>query len=106
MTRLYIAGPYSHPDPLQRERNTHAAFAAGLAAIKAGHAPFIPHLSHHFDQWAQAQGISIPYETYMAWDDAFLSVCDGLLSLGSSPGADRELERARSLGIPITKAVP
>ena len=99
--RIYVAGPYSHPDPRERERNVEHAMAAGLALLERGHFPFIPHLSHLFDQWAQTRGLTIPYETYLQWDAAFLERCEGLLYLSSSPGADRELEYAVSLGKPI-----
>jgi hypothetical protein len=99
--RLYLAGPYSDPDPAVQKRNAERAMATGLALLKQGHAPFIPHLSHFFDQWATRTGHVVPYETYLAWDAAFLSVCEGLVWLGSSPGADRELELAARLGKPV-----
>jgi hypothetical protein len=101
MTRIYVAGPYSHPDPLVRERNTHAAMRAGFELLLQGHAPFIPHVSHYFDAWAQSQGIVVPYESYMAWDAAFLKVCDGVLVLGHSPGVEQERAEAERLGLPI-----
>src|SRR5688572_13024698 len=96
--RLYLAGPYSDPEPEVRELHTERAMATGLALLRQGHHPFIPHLSHFFDAWAQSHGVTIPYETYLSWDAAFLEVCDGLVWLGSSPGADRELELAVRLG--------
>jgi hypothetical protein len=99
--RIYVAGPYSSSDQTTRNGNVEQAMAAGLALLENGHLPFIPHLSHLFDQWAQQQGIAIPYETYLTWDAAFLECCDGLLYLGPSPGADRELEYAVRLGLPI-----
>lgn len=100
MSRIYVAGPYSHPDPMVRERNTHAAMRAGLGLLQHGHAPFIPHLSHYFDVWAQQHGVVVPYETYMEWDAAYLSVCDGVLILGHSPGVEQELLEAERLEIP------
>jgi hypothetical protein len=99
--RIYVAGPYSSIDQAERERNVERALAAGLALLDAGHAPFIPHLSHYFDHWATRQGRTIPYEQYLVWGAAFLEVCEGLLLLGSSPGADREVELAVRLGKPI-----
>ena len=99
--RIYVAGPYSDPDPLTREQNVERAMAAGLALLDAGHFPFIPHLLHFFDAWATTQGRSIPSETYLRWDAEFLACCDGLLYLGASPGAERELELAVRLGMPV-----
>ena len=99
--RIYIAGPYSHPDPAVREQHVARAMQAGLGLLQAGHAPVIPHLNHYFDEWVVKQGIALSYEQYMRWDAALLEVCDGMLFLGSSPGADRELELAVRLGKPI-----
>jgi hypothetical protein len=105
MRRIYVAGPYSHPDPAVREGNTHAAMSAGFHLLEQGHAPFIPHLSHYFDVWAQQQGVDVPYETYMAWDAAYLSVCDGVLVLGHSPGVEKELAQAERLGLPVLQSL-
>ena len=99
--RLYVAGPYSSPDPVERERNTERAMEMGLALLTESHHPFIPHLSHVFDSWATEHGLSTPYDTYLQWDTAFLAICDGVVWLGSSPGADRELELAVRLDKPI-----
>ena len=99
--RIYIAGPYSSPDPAQRRQHVEDAMVAGLAVLERGHLPFIPHLTHYFAEWAQAQGVAIPYETYLHWDAAFLEQCEALLYLGRSPGADRELEAAVRLRKPI-----
>lgn len=92
--RVYVAGPITKGDQFL---NVRAAIDAADTLLKAGHAPFVPHINvlwhmvHEHD-----------YETWMAWDDAFLQVCDALLRIpGDSPGADREVERARELGIPV-----
>ena len=47
----------------------------------------------------------LDYEHYLGWDFAFLEVCEALLFLGSSPGADRERAHAEALGIPIFESV-
>lgn len=105
MRRIYVAGPYIHHDPLVRERNTHAAMWARLDLLQQGHAPFIPHMSHYFDVWAQQQGVVVPYAAYMAWDAAYLAVCDGVLVLGRSPGVDQELAGAERLGLPVFRSM-
>jgi hypothetical protein len=105
MTRIYVAGPYSHPDPLIRERNTHVAMRAGLDVLQRGHVPFIPHLNHYFDIWAKDQGVVVSYEAYMAWDSAYLAVCDGVLILGHSPGVDQEVALAEQLGLPVFRSL-
>lgn len=93
MLRVYIAGPYSS----NPEANTLAAIAAGAVLIRAGYAPFVPHLSHYVEQQHPQ-----PYETWMQLDFAWLAVCDAIVRLpGASSGADREVDRARQLGIPV-----
>src|SRR3954470_14481638 len=99
--RIYIAGPYSHPNPQQRAQHVEQAFRAGRKFLRQVHAPFMPHLAHAFDQWCTDQGCPLFYEKYMTWDAAFLAQCEGVLLLGSSPGADREVELAVRLGIPV-----
>jgi hypothetical protein len=99
--RIYVAGPYGDPDPAVRERNVERAMAAGLALLDAGHVPYIPHLLHFFDDWATRRGRCIPYDTYLRWDAEFLACCEGLVYLGASPGAERELELAVRLGKPV-----
>src|SRR4051794_36644868 len=102
--RLYLAGPYSSADPAERLANVQAAFRAGRELLRQGHAPFIPHLAHWFAEWSEEQGCPLTYHDYLTWDAAFLAVSDGLVLLGSSPGAEQELELAVRLGKPILAA--
>lgn len=92
--RIYVAGPYTQGD---REGNTWSAINAGQTVLEAGGIPFVPHLFHFWEQvWAN------PYETWMEMDFAWLEVCDGLIRLpGKSPGADREVARARERDLPV-----
>jgi len=92
--RVYIAGPYTSGDTIQNVRN---AIEAAQTVVDAGHTPFIPHLFHfwHF---------LIPgdYEQWMRLDFDWLEQCEVLLRLpGESSGADREVELANVLGIPV-----
>ena len=92
--RVYIAGPYTHGDVAV---NVRQAVLAGIEILEAGHVPFIPHL-YHFAHCLVPQS----YETWTTLDLQWLDVCHCLLPLaGHSPGADREVERARELGLPI-----
>ena len=85
--RVYIAGPYTHGDVAVNVRN---AMLAGLEVIKAGHAAFIPHLSH-FIHLLDPQ----PYEFWTCHDMAWVDACDCVLRLpGHSPGADMECDYA------------
>jgi len=92
---VYIAGPYTHPDPVVNTRN---AIIAGDELQETGLVTcFVPHLSliqhmvapHDLDHW---------YE----YDLAMLRRCDALLRLtGESSGADKEMAFARAQQIPV-----
>jgi hypothetical protein len=85
-----------------RTANTEAALAAGLEIIGHGHTPFIPHLTHYFDLFVEKRvGHRLTPEIYYQWDLEILERCDALLYLNPSPGADRELERAKELGLTV-----
>lgn len=104
---IYVAGPYSADTGRQRAFNVCRALEAGLAILEKGHWPFIPHLTHFFDKWHCWEGFepAIEAETYMQWDFVILRRCDGLLYLSPSPGADRELELARQIGVPFWTSI-
>jgi hypothetical protein len=94
MKRIYVAGPYTKGDVCV---NVRTAVLAGLEIVKAGHAPFVPHLSH-FMHYLEPQG----YEVWMEQDFEWIRVCHALLRLpGESSGADREVSLATDLGIPV-----
>jgi hypothetical protein len=86
--RIYIAGPYTFPDP---ETNTANAIACGDKVAALGHTVFIPHLTHFWHSQ-----IPHDYEFWMAHDMQWLACCNAILRLpGESGGADREIEFAR-----------
>ena len=96
--RIYIAGPYS-ADTLEKKRdNVTRAIDAGLALWQKGHEPYIPHLTHFVDQRAKITKTPMAWKDYIAWDKAWLETCDALLFLGSSTGADLELDFAKKMG--------
>lgn len=92
---IYIAGPYSHPDPVA---NTHAAVRHGLMLRESYDvAVIIPHLS----LVAQLVGPRND-EFWYNLDLDVLAHCDGLVRIpGASRGADREVIVADELGIPV-----
>jgi hypothetical protein len=91
---VYIAGPYTHSDSAD---NVRAAILAGLDIFQAGHTPFIPHL-YHFAHMVYPMS----YERWMLLDLRWLQICHVVLRLpGDSPGADREVDFAKQLGMPI-----
>lgn len=94
MKRVYVAGPYTKGDVAA---NVRAACQAGLEIVKAGHAPFVPHLCH-FMHYLEPQR----YEVWMAQDFEWVKACHALLRLpGESSGADREVALALQCGIRV-----
>lgn len=88
--RVYVAGPYTGGNV---NRNVRAALCVGTWILAAGHLPFVPHVCHFWDCMFPGD-----YETWMRWDLGWLEQCDVVLRLpGVSPGADREVARAREL---------
>lgn len=92
--RIFVAGPYTSGDVAQNVRN--AVLAANLLT-QVGYIPYVPHLTH-FWHLLCPHPIGFWYHLHLDW----LEACDCLLRLpGESIGADREVERALELGIPV-----
>jgi nucleoside 2-deoxyribosyltransferase len=93
--RVYLAGPLTTGNMAV---NVHVAVMTAERLRRAGFVPFPPHL---FVEWEKIA----PGATYEEWLElcfAWLEVCDAVLRMpGHSPGADREVEFARKLGIPV-----
>lgn len=91
---VYIAGPYTHPDPVV---NTAEAIRVADKLAVFGFVPFCPHLTL-FWHFLRPHEIDFWYQLDLAW----LEKCDCVLRLpGESKGADFEIEIAKQLGIPI-----
>ena len=98
MKRVYIGSPYSIGDPIA---NVRRQIDAAEELIQAGFYPYLPLLSHF-----QHEIYPHDYDTWVRLDDAWLINCHTLLRLpGESKGADREVELARKLGIPVYYSV-
>jgi hypothetical protein len=96
--KVYIAGPYTAQTEEQMVTNVNAAIDASFIIYSRGHFPYIPHLTHFIDQRAKEVGFRLEWEDYIRWDLVWLEGCDALLYLGSSRGADMELEAAKKAG--------
>lgn len=93
--RVYLAGPITHG---RQHENVARAVEAGSRLLRAGHEPFVPHLSWYWDRLHAAE----EYEAWLRLDLAWLPNAEAVVRLrGYSPGADREVALARSLGIPV-----
>jgi hypothetical protein len=96
---VYVAGPYSSPDPVQ---NTHDAVRCATWLLKDGRVtPFVPHLTLFWHAITP-----LPYELWCAYDLEILARCDALLRRpGRSHGADDEVVAARRFGLPVFEDV-
>src|SRR5690348_14877704 len=94
MIRVYIAGPYTKPDPCV---NTHNAIRVADELMEAGYVPYLPHLTHFWHTVAPK-----PYQTWLDYDAAWIAVCDAVFRMpGSSFGADGETALAKRIGKPV-----
>lgn len=91
---VYIAAPYTRPDPVE---NTHRLICEVDAIVDEGIVtPIAPHLTL---LWHLVR--PRPLDFWYAYDLATLARCDAILRLhGDSTGADREVEFARTRGLP------
>lgn len=94
MIRVYLAGPYSRPDPCI---NTKAMLDVADRLLALGFVPYVPLLSHFWHTVSPK-----PYDQWLALSMAWLPCCDCVLRLpGESPGADREVAEAERIGKPV-----
>lgn len=98
--RVYVAGPISKGD---LNANLAQARAAGQALLKAGLAPYVPHLTCY---WSGNTPELLPdgttHEDWMGVDLPWVAVSDAVLRLpGESKGADLEEAMADRYGIPV-----
>lgn len=95
--KIYIAGPYSSDVNENLLLNTKNAIDVGIQIFRKGHFPYIPHLTHWVDMRAQETNITLEWNDYIKWDIPWLEVCDALIYLGKSKGADYELKIAMEM---------
>ncbi len=96
--KIYVAGPYTKGNV---EQNVDNAIEAANIIADLGFAPFVPHLTHFWEE-----RFPRPYAFWLELDNEFLPCCDAVLRLpGESTGADKEVELAKSLGIPVFESI-
>lgn len=72
--------------------------SSGKVVAELSHFPYVPHLTDLIDKRAREVGEEMSWSDFMAWDAPWLRVCDALLFLAESRGANIELEEAKRLG--------
>jgi hypothetical protein len=93
---VYIAAPYTEPEPVA---NTHSVIKIADALLDAGFVPLVPHLTLAWHLVSPK-----PYDTWLGYDRHLLRRCDALLRVpGYSRGAAQECAFAEELGIPVIR---
>jgi nucleoside 2-deoxyribosyltransferase len=105
---IYLASPYSHPDPSVRERRFRAACRAAVALLHAGRVVFSPIAHSH--PLAQ-HGLPGSWQFWERYDRAFLERCEEVVVLmldgwQESVGVQAEIRIARELGKPVRYLAP
>ncbi len=97
---IYLASPYSHPDPAVREERYRAACRATASLLRAGLIVFSPIAHSHA---LVEHGLPTEWKFWEHIDRAYLERCDFLLVLmlegwKASVGVQAEIGIARELG--------
>lgn len=105
---LYLAAPYSDPDPGVRQRRFEAVCEQAAALIRAGALVFSP-LSHSHP--IAIYGVPTDWSYWDTFDSQMLAACDELVVLmlpgwRESVGVQAEIDLALELDLPIRYLEP
>ena len=101
---VYLAGPYTHDDPLVREERFHKITRAAAHLIESGAIVYSPlTMTHPIDLELAAAGETMGSEYWVRFDEAFMEFCDCITVLriegwDNSSGVMREIEFFESKG--------
>jgi len=96
--RIYVSGAITAPTEEEEHENCVKGDAVGLELEKLGHYVFVPHRWETRTVYPEGLG----YENYMELDFSIIERwADTFFFMGSSPGANRELDLAKKLGLKI-----
>ncbi len=103
-TLIYLATPYSHPDPAVREERFKKVNEVSAKLMRAGHHIFSP--ISHTHPIALAGDLPLGFDYWETFDRAFLIHCKKLMVLKlegweESKGVRGELKIAAELGIEV-----
>lgn len=107
---IYVAGPYTpntddvHDAARIANRNVERANLAGIAIIRRGHYPLVPHLWHYI-HIAMDEKDRKENDYWYEFTMALLRRCDALYYLGKSKGADNELKFAKRNNMAIFRRI-
>ena len=102
--KIYLAGPYSHPDPTVRHERFESLNAIAARIMEEGHIVFSP-ISHSHPIAVQCD-LPKGFEFWSELDRSFVDWCDevwiaDLPGRHESAGLLEEIEYARSVGKPV-----
>jgi hypothetical protein len=105
MKVIYLAGPYTHDDPMMREIRYHYLVKAEAHLLRQGNAVISPINMCH--ELGKIYGFSYGYEYWQSRDRSFLERCDELVVLKvdgwkESVGVTDEIFWAKQKEIPIS----
>ena len=105
---IYLASPYSHPDPVVREQRFHAACRAAAALLRAGGAVYSP-IAHSHP--LVEHGLPTDWAFWEPRNREHLERCDEVVVLmldgwQASTGVAAEIQIAEGLGKPVRYVTP
>ena len=105
---IYLASPYSDPDPRVREQRFQAACQATAALLLSGAVVFSPIVHGHP---LVSHGLPTEWTFWAKLDQQFLRRCDEVVVLTldgwrGSKGVQHELKLASALGKPVRYIAP
>lgn len=107
---IYLAIPYSHPDPAVREQRYQLANRVTAQLIQQGHVVFSP-ISHSHNISPLLPPQVDTWETWKMQDLPFLRVCSTLVVITAegwreSVGVQAEIQEAYECGLEIEYLTP
>ena len=103
---VYLASPYSHADPAERDKRFRQACVKAAQLMEAGNVVFAPIAHSHAVAAFMAEGMATDHAFWMAQDLPILRRSDKLVVLmldgwRESKGVRAELAAALACGIPV-----
>jgi nucleoside 2-deoxyribosyltransferase len=104
---VYLAGPYSHPDPAVREGRYTVITAVAAQLISKGRIVFSPlTMTHPIDQLLAGHSETLGSDYWVNFDEAFMEFCSEIVVVmvdgwDKSSGVAREIKFFRDRGRPV-----
>ncbi len=109
---IYLACPYTDPDPAVRQMRFEAATKAAAELIKQGHIVYSPiTMTHPIDLVLAGASNTLGSDYWVAFDKAFMAMCSEMVILKlpgwqNSNGIAREIDFFKQVGKPIRHLEP